>query len=186
MADLHLDLLAHVRIASPCPVRWEDMTGSDTVRHCAQCNLSVHNLSAMTRDDAESLLASRAEGRLCAGFFRRADGTILTRDCPVGLAAVRARVRRTAARVAAALGLVAAGTVAAATSARESMAPSPLRLRALQPFAALAHWFVPAQPPPPPPVRGRWLAGEVCPAPRPAPTTNTAPPPPSGAASNGG
>jgi hypothetical protein len=67
------------------------MFGSDRVRFCGQCSLNVYNLSAMTRDEAESLIA-RTEGRLCVRFYRRVDGSILTQDCPVGLAAVRARI----------------------------------------------------------------------------------------------
>jgi len=66
------------------------MTGDDRVRYCQECQLNVYNLSDMTRAEAEQLIASR-EGRLCVRFYRRADGTILTRDCPTGL---RARVRR--------------------------------------------------------------------------------------------
>jgi hypothetical protein len=67
------------------------MMGSDRVRFCGQCSLNVYNLSAMTRDEAESLIA-RNEGRLCVRFYRRNDGSIITQDCPVGLRAVQARV----------------------------------------------------------------------------------------------
>jgi len=67
------------------------MIGSEQMRFCGQCNLNVYNLSGMTRDAAESLIA-RNEGRLCVRFYRRADGSILTRDCPVGLRAIRDRV----------------------------------------------------------------------------------------------
>jgi hypothetical protein len=67
------------------------MIGTDRVRFCGQCSLNVYNLSAMTRDQAESLIAAN-EGRLCVRFYRRNDGSIITQDCPVGLHAVRARV----------------------------------------------------------------------------------------------
>jgi hypothetical protein len=67
------------------------MIGTDRVRFCGQCSLNVYNLSAMTRDQAESLIAAN-EGRLCVRFYRRNDGSIITQDCPVGLRAVRARV----------------------------------------------------------------------------------------------
>jgi len=83
--------LAHVRVASPCQADWDQMIGSDRVRFCGQCSLNVYNLSAMTRDQAEHLIAAN-EGRLCVRFYRRNDGSILTQDCPVGLRAVRARV----------------------------------------------------------------------------------------------
>lgn len=96
------DLLGRVRVAAPCPTQWEAMEGGERVRFCRQCDLHVYNLSAMRRAEAEALVA-RTEGRLCARFYRRADGTILTRDCPTGLAALRRRVSRRAAAVLAAV-----------------------------------------------------------------------------------
>ena len=85
--------LNRIAVASPCQVSWNDMVGDDRVRICSQCNLSVYNISAMTKPEAESFIAN-AEGRICARLYRRADGSILTRDCPVGLRAVRKKVSR--------------------------------------------------------------------------------------------
>jgi Carboxypeptidase regulatory-like domain len=96
------DILARVRVASPCNASWEGMEGSASVRFCRECGQNVYNLSEMTRAEAEALVA-RAEGRLCARFYRRADGTVLTKDCPKGLRAVRARVSRAAGATLAAL-----------------------------------------------------------------------------------
>lgn len=110
-SDIHLSLLDRVQIASPCPAKWEDMAGDDMTRHCSQCDLDVHNLSAMTREQAEAFLRSHLDGgRVCGRVYRRSDGTILTRDCPVGLAAIRARARRTFGRVAAALAALVSAT----------------------------------------------------------------------------
>lgn len=95
-------LLGRVRIASPCPASWEAMEGDGRVRFCRLCHLNVYNLSEMTRGEAEALVA-RTEGRLCARLYRRADGTVLTKDCPTGLRAARRRVRRAAAAIFAAL-----------------------------------------------------------------------------------
>jgi hypothetical protein len=83
--------LDRVRVASPCKADWAQMIGTDRVRFCGQCNLNVYNLSSMTKMQAESLIAD-TEGRLCVRFYRRADGSILTRDCPVGLRAIRRRL----------------------------------------------------------------------------------------------
>ena len=80
-----------IAVASPCSVSWEGMTGDDQVRHCGSCRLNVYNLSEMTRAEAESLVRNR-EGRLCVRFYRRADGTVITKDCPVGLRAIRRRM----------------------------------------------------------------------------------------------
>jgi hypothetical protein len=86
--------LNHVRVAAPCPADWERMVGDERARYCGQCNLHVYNLSGMTRRQAETLITN-TEGRLCVRFFRRADGTILTRNCPIGLRALKRRVSRT-------------------------------------------------------------------------------------------
>ena len=93
-------VLEGLRVASPCEVPWETMKGDDRVRHCGACRLNVYNLSAMPRGEAEALVRD-AEGRLCVRFFRRADGTVLTQDCPVGLEKVRRRLRRIGSAVAA-------------------------------------------------------------------------------------
>jgi len=85
--------LNHVTVATPCPANWDSMIGSERVRFCGQCELNVYNLSAMSRQEAESLVA-RNEGRLCARFHRRRDGSIITEDCPVGLRALKRRASR--------------------------------------------------------------------------------------------
>ena len=90
--------LDHVKVAAPCPAEWDSMTGSECVRFCSLCSLNVYNLSGMTRTEAETLLI-RTEGRLCVRFYRRSDGTILTRQCPVGLRALKARVGHAASAV---------------------------------------------------------------------------------------
>ena len=96
--DKDNELLNRLRIASPCTVGWERMGGDEAVRFCEQCNLHVYNLSAMTEEQAASLIKSK-EGRVCARLYRRADGTVLTRDCPVGLRALRRRMSKRAGAV---------------------------------------------------------------------------------------
>src|SRR5262249_54296783 len=83
--------LDQIQVASPCPASWEMMSGDDRVRFCPQCTLNVYNLSRMSRQEAEAMVQSQ-EGRLCVRFYRRRDGTVLTRDCPVGLQAARKRL----------------------------------------------------------------------------------------------
>ena len=70
------------------------MYGDERRRFCSECKLNVYNLSGMTRVEAESLLIN-SEGPLCVRFFRRKDGTVLTKDCPVGWKAIKKRVSRT-------------------------------------------------------------------------------------------
>ena len=165
MTTHSLELLGQVRIASPCPMKWEEMerTGDDAVRHCGACRLSVHNLSDMSPERAEAFLREHvgSAGRVCAAFFRRADGTILTRDCPVGLRAARQRAHRVAARIAAMIGLALTGGLLFGSQRSEGAAA---RVRSLQPFARISEWISPTPPPPPP---TRLIRGEVCvPAPR--------------------
>lgn len=84
-----------IQVREPCPEPWDRMTGDDEVRFCGTCRMNVYNLSEMTRQRAETLLAER-EGRLCVRFYRRADGTVTTADCaPVRFAALRKAARRT-------------------------------------------------------------------------------------------
>jgi hypothetical protein len=45
----------------------------------------------MTTKQIKGLIIAR-EGKLCIRLFRRADGTVLTKDCPIGLQALRKRV----------------------------------------------------------------------------------------------
>jgi hypothetical protein len=97
-----LSMLENVKIAKPCPANWDAMTGDERVRFCGQCKLHVYNLSGMTRNDAEDLL-SKTEGSVCVRLYKRADGTVITRDCPVGLAALRRRVATLSASIVAAL-----------------------------------------------------------------------------------
>jgi hypothetical protein len=78
------------------------MAGDERVRHCSLCSLNVYSFAEMTRDEVRELLV-RTEGRVCARLYRRADGTVITRDCPTGLRAVRQRASRIAAAVVAAL-----------------------------------------------------------------------------------
>ncbi|HST53867.1 MAG TPA: hypothetical protein VLJ61_17800 [Pyrinomonadaceae bacterium] len=84
-----------VKVAAPCPADWEKMVGDERMRYCGECSLHVYNLSGMTKREAEALIAN-TEGRLCVRFYRRSDGTVLTRNCPVGLRALKRRATRIA------------------------------------------------------------------------------------------
>jgi hypothetical protein len=62
----------------------------------------------MTEAEANELLAHRGE-RLCGRIYRRADGTILTRDCPIGLRALRRRMWMLVGRTAAVIAFLVTG-----------------------------------------------------------------------------
>jgi hypothetical protein len=120
-----LPVLEDVQIASPCSENWEDMVGDQRTRFCVKCDKNVYDVSAMTRDEAETLIAStEGSDELCLRLYRRQDGTILTADCAVGRR--RRRVTRVAAAAAVFGGAAAALSYGAtATTASEMSIQAP-------------------------------------------------------------
>jgi len=68
-----------IEVRSPCPVDWEEMSGNRQTRFCQHCQKHVHNLSAMSADEAGRLVCQNA-GRLCVRFERDAAGQVITLD----------------------------------------------------------------------------------------------------------
>jgi hypothetical protein len=91
--DTSPHVLRRLEIASPCTVSWDGMRGDDKVRFCGKCQLNVYNLSGMSRREAERVVGAR-EGRVCVRFYRRPDGTVMTRDCGAKAALVARRLAR--------------------------------------------------------------------------------------------
>ncbi len=113
--------LDNVQIAAPCQANWEDMNGTEQRRYCAMCQLNVYNLSAMTRNEAEKLI-SENEGRLCVRFYRRSDGTIITQNCPKGIAALKRRLSRlSTAALSAAIAFLSGFGISSAFSSRQEV-----------------------------------------------------------------
>jgi hypothetical protein len=110
--------LAKLKVASPCHESWQDMVGDDRVRHCGRCDKDVFNLSEMNAADAEALLARHGTAP-CVRFFRRADGTVKTKDCPTQRPWLRGAVLA---------GAVAAGGIGGmfATASMTAIAPAPI------------------------------------------------------------
>lgn len=102
-----------LRVASPCSEKWESMQGDERTRFCAKCRLDVHDVRELSEREVVQLL-SKATGRVCGRIYQRPDGTVLTKDCPVGLARVRRQfamaVMTVAALLVAMVGLRAAGS----------------------------------------------------------------------------
>jgi predicted Fe-S protein YdhL (DUF1289 family) len=80
----HPSPLENLHIASPCHAEWDAMSGDEQARFCKGCQKNVFNISMMSRAEAEKLIREK-EGHLCVRYAQRADGTIITQDCPVGL-----------------------------------------------------------------------------------------------------
>lgn len=79
--------LRNIKVATPCHARWADMAGDARARFCNLCQKHVYDLSALTAAEAEALIREK-EGKLCGRFYQRADGTMLTADCPEGVTRV--------------------------------------------------------------------------------------------------
>ena len=86
-------ILHDIRVASPCPVKWENMSGDERKRLCSACNIHVFNIEQMTSDEIQTLVGQSTEQRTCIRLLRRTDGTVVTRECPFGLRAIRRNVR---------------------------------------------------------------------------------------------
>lgn len=108
------DPLDKIKIAAPCGADWNEMRGDDRKRHCAMCKLNVYNLSEMTREEAESFLIN-SEGRVCLRVYRRADGTVITKNCPVGLEKIKQRLSQIATATFSLLAGIYGGTFATQT-----------------------------------------------------------------------
>lgn len=152
-----LPTLDQISVASPCSASWDEMLGDERVRFCVSCEKNVYNLSAMPKDEAEALIAARSAGstatgkanEVCIRFYQRADGTIMTADCPVGVTKKRRKKRVLALAGAGALafGVVSAMKAKASCHRREVMGEM------VQIDPTQVSPTVPAYQPPPPPVQ---------------------------------
>lgn len=131
--NLSLPVLANLHIAEPCPLAEDAWQPGQRTRHCAECDLDVHNFSALTSHDAAALVThSRETGtRLCASYEHDAAGKLITLDSPAARQPFthsnRARILM---RVLAALGLISSPFALAACTTRTGgkVAPGTVRL----------------------------------------------------------
>lgn len=154
-------LLGHVRVASPCNARWEDMNGDDRARFCQHCQKHVFNLSAMSRDEAEALVREK-EGKFCGRFHQRRDGRMLTSDCFVGRRQRRSRWLKASLALLVMIGALSAA-LATPGSRRGNRQPGPfaqkidgwiydvkVKLGIIQPPMIMGAIAIPLPPPAPP------------------------------------
>jgi hypothetical protein len=155
-----------VRIAAPCHQDWGAMTGDARRRHCAACDKHVHDLSAMTEDDAWRLL--RRSPAVCVRYTCRADGTVVHAERRGG----RARIPRALLAVGAAL---ASAPALAGTAVEGDRSPWALLRDRVFEWLAPAPAGPPVAPPVAPPVE-RVVMGEFAPPPPPPVDAPAAPP----------
>jgi ankyrin repeat protein len=101
------------------------MIGNDQVRFCGHCHLQVHNLSQLTRSQAERLVA-RANGRLCVQYVRDPAGRPVTQPVRQKLHRIGRRVSRIAAGAfTATLSVTGAVAQSSGNSQSASLSPPP-------------------------------------------------------------
>ncbi len=164
-----LPMLENIQIASPCHAQWDQMIGDDRVRYCGSCEKNVFNLSAMTRDEAESLIIASGS-KICVRMYKRTDGTVMTEDCTVG--AKKKRRKRLAAALVGAAALGAAVSMSVKLkSAHDARRASDRTQLEHGEMTSMTGAMVPVvDPSPPPEVAPReMIQGGIGPAPDPAP-----------------
>lgn len=111
--------LEAIEIPTPCPMLWENLDGDERKRFCDECGKHVHDLSALTRVEAEALL-SENEAKLCVSYELTPTGGIKTRDYSETFRCSREAVRG-------AVGLVAGALVAVCSTlpalAKDALSP---------------------------------------------------------------
>jgi hypothetical protein len=75
-AKIPLEVL---KIENPCAADWGEMRGDERTRFCLGCRKHVHNLSAMSRDEAERLICESALN-LCIRMTFDSVGAVVTVD----------------------------------------------------------------------------------------------------------
>jgi hypothetical protein len=90
------NFLNNLTIPEPCAADWNEMVGNDQVRFCEHCSHQVHNLSLLTRSQAERLV-SQSNGRLCVRYHQGPAGTPVTLPVTRKLHSIGRRVSRLAA-----------------------------------------------------------------------------------------
>lgn len=89
-------ILRRISIEKPCSASWEQMTGNDQVRFCGHCELSVTQVSKLSRAKAVKLV-KQSKGRLCLRIERTPLGDIVTRPSVQKLYSISRRASRIAA-----------------------------------------------------------------------------------------
>lgn len=68
-------------VYSPCDKKWEFMHRAGLRQQfCDRCQLPVHNLSALSKPEAEAFLAASKSRRTCLTYVMRRDGSMVTRS----------------------------------------------------------------------------------------------------------
>ena len=69
-----------IEIPEPCHADWDAMRPEDKGRFCFDCRKTVHDLSAMTKDEAKDFLRRSACNDICVSYQHHEDGTLAFRE----------------------------------------------------------------------------------------------------------
>ncbi len=69
-----------IQIPEPCHADWDGMRPEEKGRFCSSCSKKVHDLSAMTQDEAKDFLRRSACGDVCVSYLHHEDGTLVFRQ----------------------------------------------------------------------------------------------------------
>jgi hypothetical protein len=94
MTRAQLETLATVHIATPCSMQWKDLSGDERKRFCASCKQHVYNLGELDVTDVIALVRRARDEQVCLRFYRRLDGTVMTKDCEPDVVVARRIVAR--------------------------------------------------------------------------------------------
>jgi hypothetical protein len=78
------NLLKRLSVGFRCPMVWEEMDGEGAERFCVKCRKSVTDLTQLTEEEVRVFVRRAGSGGgACVRLQRRADGTLVTRGCPI-------------------------------------------------------------------------------------------------------
>jgi outer membrane biosynthesis protein TonB len=130
-----LPLVDRLRVRTPCDVAWDSMEDLGRDRHCAKCELVVHDVASMTRAEVETLLEARERGeRVCLHLYvRKSDGAVLVADGHVERARRAPPSRMIAAAVATAMTACATAPTTAPSPLPAQVAVAPVEAAPIEP-----------------------------------------------------
>jgi len=83
-----------IQIPEPCHAEWDAMRPEQKGRFCFDCSKKVHDLSAMTKDEAKQFLRASACADICVSYQHHEDGTLVFREPAPAPVVPLARLRR--------------------------------------------------------------------------------------------
>ncbi|MFO0662892.1 MAG: hypothetical protein U0174_03020 [Polyangiaceae bacterium] len=101
-----------IAIPIPCDANWDTMTPEGRKRFCDRCKKHVHDLSQLSREEANELLARRVRDDLCVSFLYDRMGNVVFDMVDTRIVAPSRLVRAKRAAAAAAATLALSTTIA--------------------------------------------------------------------------